>query len=288
MTPLLLTRTKVLSFVLFCLSTQPGNAQPENSAASAENKHINFYIYTRQAGSKLDLLGKSILLRARIKSAFSKNELHVIVAENSRQVADRIMFVLNKQHAMIGNIWIDSHGLYWQGYSSFHIGSDEFNYKNIHDTAYTKALQDLSFYSDNKTNFGLGSCYGGATFTFPGTAKAAAGRMNGDSLMMGLGHIFIHSTIYGSESWVMAKPGILNNRYGFAGYPLGKHYRNILWKPVWERLGKWNRYNSCTGVFEPVNTVSLTKRGQITVRLKNYQQLEKGQKAVRKNVLRLV
>jgi hypothetical protein len=51
-------------------------------------------------------------------------------------------------------------------------------------------LQQLTAYCDQYTSIGIGSCYGGATFTFPGNGIAPAGRMNGDSLMMGIGKIF--------------------------------------------------------------------------------------------------
>ena len=283
MNPARFTKRKMLLFLLLCLLMQHGRAQFD----STNKRHCNFYIYTKEAGAKIDFFGKTILLRARIKSALSKKALYVIVAENSQQVSNRMIEILNDRKAMIGNVWIDSHGLYRQGYSSFHIGIDEFSYKNILDTTYTKSLRDLAAYCDEQTNFGLGSCYGGATFNFPGSATALPGRMNGDSLMIGLGNIFTRSIIYGSESWVMAKPGILNDNFGFAGYPLGKRYRTTYWKPVWERLGKWNRYSKISGIFEPVNTIALNGKGQINVRMRSYQQLEKGQKAVRRNVAKL-
>ena len=140
---------------------------------------------------------------------------------------------------------------------------------------------------DANTKVGIGSCYGGATFNFPGSATAPAGRMNGDSLMIGMGKIFFGSTIFGSESWVMIKPGMYNNNFGFAGYPLGKRYRTTYWQPVWERLGKWNRYSTSSGIFEAINTAALDNEGAINVRFRNYQQLKKGKKAVEKNLERL-
>jgi len=263
------------------------NAEQKNEQANTVKKTCNFYVFTQDASKKFDFLGTTALIRICIKSMLMKKKLYVIVARNSRQVAGKIISILNRQNGLIGNIWFDSHGLYKQGYSSFHIGSDEFSYKNIHDSAATAALKELARYCNDQTNVGIGSCYGGATFTFPGTAKVPPGRMNGDSLVMGLGEIFSSAVIYGSESWVMAKPGIFNNNFGFAGYPLGKRYRTTYWQPVWERLGKWNRYSKSSGIFEPVNTVALNKQGIINVRVRNYQELFKGQKAVWKNLTRL-
>jgi hypothetical protein len=283
MSPVRFTKNKIALMLLLCLSIQYCNAQGN----AAIQKSLNFYIFTKDASSKFDLFGTTALLRAKKRSLLSKKTLFVIEAQNTQQVVNEIVAILNGYHALIGNIWIDSHGLYKQGYSSFHIGSDEYSYKNINDSVYTGTLQQLVSYCDAATNIGLGSCYGGATFYFPGSATVPCGRMNGDSLMTGLGQIFALATIYGSESWVMAKPGIFNDNFGFAGYPLGKRYRNTYWQPVWERLGQWNRYRAATNIFEPINTVALNKKGEITVRSRHYQELEKGQKATGKNLAKL-
>jgi hypothetical protein len=263
---------------------QYGGAQ---AAPPTGGKRLNFYVFTKDADSKFDFFGKTALLRARQKSLFSNGQLYVINAVNTAQVVYRILAILAQEQALLGNLWIDSHGLYKQGYSSFHIGSDEYSYKNIGDSAHTALLQLLARYCDSLSNIGIGSCYGGATFYFPGSPTAPPGRMNGDSLMMGMGRIFKEATIYGSESWVMAKPGIFTDKFGFAGYPLGKRYRTRYWQPVWERLGQWNRYSTRTGVFEPVNTVALNRQGAITTRIWHYQSLGKGQKAVDRNLAKL-
>jgi hypothetical protein len=264
-----------------------GNFFEKNNYPPAEKNRCNFYVFTKDESRKLDFLGYTVLLRVSLKKIFLKNKLYVIVAKNSYQVTNNIIVILNRQHALIGNIWFDSHGIYKQGYSSFHIGSDEFSYKNIHDTVNTCTLKQLAGYCDTKSNIGLGSCYAGATFNFPGSAIAPAGRMNGDSLMIGLGKIFSGSTIYGSESWVMIKPGIFNDNFGFAGYPLGKKYRTTYWQPVWERLGRWNKYNTDNGTIEPINTVALNNQVTITVRARNYQELKKGKKAIETNLVKL-
>jgi hypothetical protein len=283
MSPVRFTKNKIALMLLLCLSLQYCNAKGK----AAIQKSLNFYIFTKDASSRFDLFGTTALLRAKKRSLLSKKTFFVIEAQNTQQAVTDIRAILNHYDAMIGNVWIDSHGLYKQGYASFHIGSDEYSYKNINDSSHTLALQQLIPYSNEGTTIGLGSCYGGATFYFPGSATVPCGRMNGDSLMIGLGQIFALATIYGSESWVMAKPGIFNDNFGFAGYPLGKRYRNTYWQPVWQRLGQWNRYRASSGIFEPVNTVALTKNGEITIRSRHYQQLNKGQKAIGKNLAKL-
>jgi hypothetical protein len=278
-------------FMLLWTALATLKAQVPNAASLPGNnapvKRLNFYIFTKDASSKLDFFGKTALLRARTKSLLSKGQLYVINAQHTAQTVYRILAILAQENALLGSLWFDSHGLYKQGYSSFHIGSDEYSYKNIDDSGHTALLQLLARYCDAESHIGIGSCYGGATFYFPGSATVAPGRMNGDSLMMGMGRIFSQSTIYGSESWVMAKPGIFSDNFGFAGYPLGKRYRSRYWQPVWERLGQWNRYSTATGQFEAVNTIALNSQGQITVRARHYQWLEKGQKAVEKNMAKL-
>jgi hypothetical protein len=283
MSPVRFTKKKIAVMLLLCLSIQYCNAQ----GAAAIQKRINFYIFTKDASSKFDFFGTTALLRAKKRSLLSKKTFFVVEAQNTRQVVADILAILKENCAIIGNIWIDSHGLYKQGYSSFHIGSDEYSYKNINNSQYTSTLQELTPWCNDASNIGIGSCYGGATFYFPGSATVPHGRMNGDSLMTGLGRIFARATIYASESWVMAKPGIFNDNFGFAGYPLGKRYRNTYWQPVWERLGQWNRYKASTGIFEQVNTVALNKRGEISVRARHYKELDKGQKAIGKNLAKL-
>jgi len=181
---------------------------------------------------------------------------------------------------MIANIWFDSHGHYRNRYSSFRIGSDEFSYKNINDTNATHYLQLLSAYCDERTKIGLGSCYSGARYDFPKTDSTEATPMKGDSLMIGVGNIFNRSTVYGSEGWVMSKPGIFSNKYAFAGYILGKRYLKPMWTPVWEHLGEWNQYSARTGEFKAVNTVSLNRWGDIRIRERNYQDLNKAKTAI--------
>ncbi len=287
MNPAKIRKHKILLFILLCLLLQYCRAQ-QSPADTAADERINFYVFTKDADAKVDIFGNTILWRARAKSLLSGKQLRVVIANDTRQVVNAITTILRTAgNARIGSLWFDSHGLYKQGYSSFHIGTDEYSYHNISDSAYTSTLRQLSPYCDDATHIGIGSCYSGATFYFPGNATVPCGRMNGDSLLIGIGRLFMTSTIYGSESWVMAKPGIFNDKFGFAGYPLGKRYRSRYWQPVWERLGQWNRYRHDTGIFEPVATVALNSSGQITLRSRHYQQLRKGQKAISKNLAKL-
>ena len=108
--------------------------------------------------------------------------------------------------------------------------------------------------------------------------------MQGDSLMMGMGKIFSQSYIYGCESWVMSKPGIFNNGYALAGYPLNKCFKDVGFKPVWQRLGQWHRYQDESNCFEDVNTVALNKYCEISLLKTNYQDRNKKKEVIERKI----
>jgi hypothetical protein len=254
------------------------------NAAANQGRH-NFYVTGKDKGFHFSSL--TVKAQALLHDIFSK-QFHFIIASSDEEAVAKIKRILDHNHAMIGSLWFDSHGLYKQGYSSFHIGGKEFSYKNINDSAATQCLQQLTAYCDQYTNIGIGSCYGGATFTFPGNEHAPAGKMKGDSLMIGIGKIFGTSTIYASESWVMNKPGIFANNFAFAGYPWGKKYKKAVWMPVWNYLGNWKKYNYSFEQMQNVNTVALDKNGNINIRSRNYLELGKAKRKQQKNITKVL
>lgn len=106
--------------------------------------------------------------------------------------------------------------------------------------------------------------------------------MNGDSLMIGMGDIFETSSIYASESWVMAKPGIFKNKFGLAGYPLQKRFKDSIYAPVWERIGKWKKYSKDDGEVKSITTISLDRKGNINTRYRDYNKFKKSRKMLAK------
>ena len=179
---------------------------------------------------------------------------------------------------MIGTIWFDSHGHFNRRRSLFEIGEDEYNCKSVRDSTYTRYLKRLADYCDTNTKAGIGSCYGGATYSLPAIEEFPEARMNGDSLMIGLSELLNNATVYASESFVMTRPGILNASYGFFGNPAKKKFRDIIYGPVWEKLGEWNCYSGSTGQFEKAVTVSLRQDGSIHCKQKKYLAFEKNKK----------
>lgn len=269
----------LLPIFIIILIALNANSQVANSTQplSPKQKRMNIYIISKD--EKKEILPFTVKVRAVLKSLFSKKRMRVIVASKSEFAAAKVEKLLHKHHAMIGNLWFDSHGLYKNGFSSFTIGKENFNYANINDSSHTSFLQQIARHTDENTKVGIGSCYGGATFIHPGSATVKSGPMKGDSLMIGMGKIFKSATVYASGGWVMMKPGIFSDNFGFAGYPLGKKYRTQYWRPVWDHLGEWYAYSTKEGYIKNVNTVALSRIGEIKVRDRNYLSLHK---AIRK------
>ena len=256
-------------------------------AIKAPEKRLNFYVISDDK-KKFSIMLLRMKIKARWRSLFSRKTMYVVVASDADTAASQIEKRIKKSgNKKIGNLWFDSHGHYAWGYSSFTIGKDEFNFKSINDSSRNKSLQRISPYCDEYTQIAIGSCYGGATFTFPGSPNAPSESMYGDSLMIGMGKIFPSSYIYGCESWVMSKPGIFKNRYALAGYPLNKRFKDVGFKPVWERLGEWHRYQNETNNFEDVHTVALNKYGEICLLETDYQELNNKKEIIERKISHL-
>jgi hypothetical protein len=204
---------------------------------SKPKNRMNFFVISRPK-KLLDPPTRFNIIRAKIKSLLRPKRFSCIVAASAEQMSSKIQYRLRKNNAVIGSLWFDSHGSYSKGYSLFTIGHDEFHYGNIHDSEMISALVTLSALCDSNTRIGIGSCYGGATYSKPGVTGSLQ-RMNGDVLMRGLGAIFSQATIYGCESWVMTKPGLFKEKFAMAGFPLRKKFKDISFEPVWNRLGMW-------------------------------------------------
>ncbi len=269
----------------------PGVRENENESKCESNQfnktatgRINLFVFTRERKGRVDLLSFYTWSRACIKSFLHHKKFYVVNARSSKDATAKVESILHKKRRLINTLWFDSHGHYGNRYSSFRVGTDQFYYKNIRDTGATRYLQTLARYCDNKTKVGLGSCYGGADFYFPATDSTPATRMNGDSLMIGLGDIFNNSTIYASESWVMAKPGIFTNSFGFAGWPLQKRFKDSVYAPVWERIGEWRKYSKENGELKNISTVALDRNGDIHTRLRDYNNFKKSKKKIAKTL----
>lgn len=263
-------------YVLTILVTQLSIAQHVSENTDNPPRRLNFLVSPKQ--KKVDGAPLSFQLQAIWMSKYQKRDYFLIVTGSSKEMAKKITRILKNKNAMIGNIWFDSHGHFQRRRSLFEIGEEEFNYTTIRDSGFTAYLKKLAVYCDTNTNVGIGSCYGGATYTLPAVEIFPAQRMNGDSLMIGVSKLLGNATVYACESFVMTGVGVMNASYALAGMPTRKKFKDPIYTPVWEKLGEWNCYSGKKGKFEVPVTVSLNQDGSIYVKRKNYLAFEKNKK----------
>ena len=288
--------TLLISCMVFCFSNFTNaqldvkqdnyNSTTTITTSTSPKNRINFYVVNKP--KTLDLFSRMVIWRARLRGMSRRDKFKVIVARSSKEACEKMMEYLQNRDGVIGSLWFDTHGHYANGYSSFTLGEDQFSYKTINDSSYTKYLRMLSAYCDANTKVAIGSCYSGAIYEKPAHNGIPASRMNGDSLVIGLANILPTAAVYGTGGWVMTKPGIFaRHRYALAGYPLQRRFKDKVYKPVWENMGVWYCYNTCSKIYVSVNTLSLTRMGTIHVKSVSYLEKEEAKKKLNRNLEKL-
>lgn len=279
----------ITCLVLFVAASVNGQDKKDKKNHSA--RRINFVVSPRQKkldGAPLSFQVQALLTQVRLEAVvirkLRKKDFFVIIPGTSREMAEMITRILEKKHAMIGNIWFDSHGHFQKRRSLFEIGEEEFNSSNIHDGTTTRYLEQLSLYCDANTNVGIGSCYGGATYMLPAVENIPARRMDGDSLMIGISNLFNHATVYACKSFVMTSVGIMNAGYAMAGAPTRKKFKDPIYRPVWEHLGEWNCYSGAEATFKGPVTVSLKQDGSICVKKRTWLSYKRNRKKLERKL----
>src|SRR5437762_3912071 len=79
-------------------------------------RRVNFYVVNKP--KTLDLFSRLVTLRARKKGMTRRHKFLVVVASSSKEMKDKIEDYLLKKKAVIGSLWLDTHGHYKNGYSS--------------------------------------------------------------------------------------------------------------------------------------------------------------------------
>lgn len=247
---------------------------------SRKKDRVNIFVVSRSSDGKIDFTTTYVKLRAYINAFHAPGKFILVIAGSAEEAARKIDHRLRRRNLIIGSIWFDSHGHYADRFASFSIGSTKFSYKNISDSGQVAPLVRIAKYCDQHSQIALGACYAGADFNFPATDSTEATPMYGDSLLIGLGNIFYTASIFGSQSWVMAKPGMFTSRYGLVGNLIQKRYKDIVYEPVWERLGSWNHYSAATHELKPAPTLAINRWGDIKIGEANYTDSPKAQKKI--------
>lgn len=272
----------------FCYFVNAQTVKKNASSSEFTEQRINFYVFN--APKTLDLFSRLVILRARKQAMTRKDKFIVVKAHSAEDASSKILsYLATNKNTVIGTLWFDSHGRYTNGYSSFILGNDEFSYKTIGDSSnHTRHIKALAPYCDELTQVGIGSCYGGATYEKPAHNGKPASKMNGDSLMIGLAKLLPGATVYGTEGWVMTKPGVFRSySYALAGYPILRKFKDEVYRPVWETMGTWHSYNTNLQKFETVNTISLSRNGSIHIKGVNYADRKGSQKKIARNLEKL-
>ena len=264
-----------------------GHQNDIDSFSTPAKPKINFFIISKPKKGKIDLATRFNILRGKLKGLFRKKKFVAIVARNASHASKKIQRRITKTNTRIGTLWFDSHGMYKKGYSLFFIGADEVSYYTLKDSAIALPFQKMARYADGESKIVIGSCYGGATYYRYSIDYRDTTRMNGDSLMVSLGKIFNSASIYGSESWVMTKPGLFLKRAAVAGFPRRKLFRDICYEPAWQNIGKWNQYSARTNLFETINPVTLDMYGNLSVRSTAFISKEEVKKDIAKKMAKL-
>lgn len=257
--------------------SQTNDSQTVKTELRNSNNRINFFIISKRKHGKIDLATRYNVLRSKIRGLLSKRKLVSIVAADASQMSEKVQTWLRKTNSNIGTIWFDSHGMYKKGYSLFTIGKDEISYKTLADKSMSQPFEQLSQYTDGATKIVIGSCYGGATYRRASIDYKDTTRMNGDSLMIALGNIIKKGIVYGSESWVMTKPGLFSRKASTGGFPGRKLFLDVCYEPAWKNVGHWNQYKISDTLFQSINTVSLDASGNLVIRGAPYS-IEKNKK----------
>ena len=260
-------------------------AAPADSISKPSPRRINIIVSKKM--TKPDAALISFQLQAKWHRMFHKKEMFVIIAGSVNDMTDKIVKILDRENALIGNLWFDSHGHMGRRISLFEIGNDEINYQSIRENYIREALAKIGSYCDSNTNIGLGSCYSAASFKLPPVDKFPEQRMNGDSLMIRISELMNNATIFGTEGWVMTRPGIFNNSYALAGKPGKNRFKDPVFLPAWKNLGQWKSYSAGKGYFKSVETISMDKTGNISSNYISYLAFEKNRKKQMKNISRL-
>jgi hypothetical protein len=281
--------TTSMAVLLFLLPVQYVTAGIafDSDSTMVKKRYLNFFIIAPPKKGRLDLAARYNTVRGKLNGFLQRKKFVAIVAKDAKQMSEKVRSRLQKSSALIGTLWFDSHGFYKKGYSLFYIGHDEFSYKTTKDSMFVEPLRQLTARTDEHSRIVIGSCYGGATYSRKSLYNNDTLRMNGDSLMMGLGNIFTKAAIIGSESWVMTKPGLFTKKTAVVGFPARRLFRDVVYQPVWQRVGQWNIYYPVNRQFLSLNGVTMDRHGNLLSFKDSYASSENTRRKIERKMKRL-
>jgi hypothetical protein len=272
LTSILMKRPVLFALLIFIALT--GYAADRDSL-SPPKKRINIVISNKSV--RLDPALMSTHIQAWWNQLFHRKKMHFMVVKTIEEAVERVNRLMEKENALIDNIWFDSHGHMGRRLALLEIGDVELNYQTIRDPWFIEKVSAIGRYCDSNSKVVLGSCYSGAEYMSGGTDSFPPRKMNGDKLMEGAGALFNQATIYASVSWITTKPGFFNGRYATAGHPWAKRFKDPKFQPVWDSLGVWKSYTAKDGI-RLCNTVVMDHSANIFVKDKAFLDIPKYRK----------
>lgn len=263
----------VLALVLFSMLVH--RALGQDTMAVKTTRRLNIAISNKAPTPDLALM--SFHSQAWLAQLFHRKQFRFIIANTFEEAVTRITRLMEREKAMVGNLWFDSHGHMGRRISLMEIGDKEVNISTISEPEIIAGLEKIGRYCDSLSHVSLGSCYSAASYRSAGTDSFPSRPMNGDQLVQAFGKFMNGATMYGSVSWIMTGLGIFGSAYTLAGHPGAKRFRDIRFQPAWDSLGVWRRYTPARGM-EYINTVALSASGRILIKQKTYLELEKAQR----------
>jgi hypothetical protein len=270
-------------FIIFLVYTHCGFAFEADSLPH-NKKRLNVVLSNK--ASRPDPAMMSFHSQAWWNQLFHKKKFRFIIANTADEAVNRISNIMEKENALIGNIWFDSHGHMGRRVSLLELGDVELNYQSIKEPWIKEKVAAIGKYCDSITRISLGSCYSGAGYYSAGTDSFPQQRMNGDSLMKQMAEIMNHATVYGSVSWITTKPGLFRVGYATAGSPEAKKFKDPKFRHAWDSLGIWKSYTTNDG-FRYINTLFLDPDANIKIAEKAFLDLPKNKKKQQKNIRQL-
>ncbi len=238
--------------------------------ADDHSKRLNIFVFSQEKNTTM--AGFSIRANTWLAGLFSKR-LHAIRISGPAELSAKLDALMARFPGhLIGNLWIDSHGSFRAGRSLFLLGYDTVDHLLADSPPVRMALAAMSRYCDEHSIVTIGSCYGSADYLRPANQYLPASPMKGDSLMLSVAKSFPRTPILAAESWVMTKPFMFGSRSGINGFPLARHYRDTIFRPVWERLGQWKMLSPGGSKPEPAGSISLSGSGDIRFNAVGYLQ----------------
>ena len=256
----------------------------DRDSLSAPKKRINIVLSNKAV--RLDPALLSTHIQAWWNQLFHRKKMHVLVVKTIEEAVERIDRLMEKENAVIDNIWFDSHGHMGRRLAVLEIGDVELNYETIREPWFKEKISSIGKYCDSNSKVVLGSCYSGAEYMSGGIDSFPARKMNGDLLMTGAGALFNKATIYAAVSWITTKPGFFNGRYASAGHPWARKFKDPRLRPAWDSLGVWKTYTEKEGI-RLCNTVVMDHNAGIRVKEKAFLDIPKYRKKQQKLIRKL-